>query len=99
MTEDGEDEVQSVVSVLVDDEIIVCDCCGKDNLKHTLEIITPYEDPVNLGVICAGQWFKANLTGNIYYAARKLENQIKQMTAEATENVLNEILADMEKVK
>jgi len=87
--EDLNDELPIFVTLNFD--VHQCDCCGKDNLKRTVRLEVPGGGLVHLGVICAGRWFKMNLTGNPYYAADRLAKKVRELDNSNVENTLADI--------
>lgn len=74
----------------LDFDVTQCDCCGKEKLKRTIEIA--FEDTsLHLGVICAGRWFKVNLTGNPHYAADRLLRILNNLNSEELQIIITEI--------
>lgn len=62
------------IKVKLIQDVNVCDCCGKKNLKRALRI--DHDRKIHLGVTCAGNRFNLNLSGNPYDAAKRLEYHI-----------------------
>lgn len=89
MENDADDDFP--IFVKVDDKIKTCCCCGKHNLKRTLQLSSVEMDEINLGVICASKWFNVNLSGNPFYAARRLEKHLRSMSQKDIEKVLSSI--------
>ena len=83
------DECVASVSLCLD--VNTCDCCGKDNLKRTVHVSLEDGGELYLGVICAGQWFKINMSGNPYYAADRLNKKIESMTSREIEALVDDI--------
>lgn len=68
-----------------------CDCCGKKNIKRTVEICSADIDPIYLGVTCGGEWFEVNLSGNPYKAIIRLNRKLKELSNEQIEEIINNI--------
>lgn len=77
--------------VTIDPTVKVCACCGKRRLKRTLKIDSPNIDQINLGVTCAGKWFKVNLSGNPFYAATRLQLHLRKLDDDTLEDILQGI--------
>lgn len=74
------------------DTVLQCSCCGKRNLKRTLEISGDDFETINLGVSCAGNWFKINLSGNPFYSAARLDRHLNNL-------LYKQIIETLEKVE
>lgn len=72
-------------------EVNTCDCCGKSNLKRTIQLDLPGGGALYLGVICAGRWFKLNMTGNPWYAADRLAKKLRKIKNEEISEIVQEI--------
>ena len=79
------------ITVSISDTVTQCQCCGKEKLKRTVCINHPELSPIYLGVICTGQWFSINMTGNAYYAAKKLENKFRTSSNEKIQDIIEKI--------
>ena len=66
-----------------------CSCCGKNNIKRTIEIVSDQIDPIYLGVSCAGQWFNVNLSGNPYMAASRLSKKLRSLDNSQIERIID----------
>lgn len=83
-----DDDIPIFVKLTTD--VNQCDCCGKTNLKRTVEIDLA-GGTINLGVTCAGKWFALNMSGNPYYAARKLDRKLRTMSNDDIEEIISDI--------
>ncbi len=68
-------------------EVSSCDCCGKEKLLKTFKIDT-YQGVMYLGYKCCARWFKVNMSGNRFYALKRLSNKINAMSGSELEEVL-----------
>lgn len=69
----------------------VCSCCGKQNIKRTIEISGADLDPVYLGVTCCGEWFNVNLSGNPYKSISRFNRVLRKLSNQEIENIVAEI--------
>lgn len=82
-------ELPALVQLIED--IHECDCCGRKGLKRAIELSLPHGVILYLGVVCAGRWFKMNLTGNPWYAADKLGRHLRTMDNKDIGGILDAI--------
>lgn len=92
MTDDEADDLAVEVSLCL--SVNQCECCGKDNLKRTVKLSLPEGGELYLGVVCAGQWFEINMSGNPWYAAERLSKKLAKMDSEKIESIVDEIQAE-----
>ncbi len=74
-----------------------CDCCKQTHMKRVFHISSTLMDDFDLGYVCAGYWFKLNLSGNITKARAKLAAKLNSMPTEEIMRILDQIIAEGEK--
>lgn len=77
--------------VSLNDTVRQCDCCGRKHMKRTFEISGADINPIHLGHVCAGEWFKLNLTGNKYKARARLANKINSLSSDEVSEIIEDI--------
>ena len=81
----------SKLSAKLSFKVLQCDCCGRINLKRTVEIKIE-GSTINLGVICCSLWFDLNMSGNPFGAAKRLSNKAKHYSEEDISEIYESIL-------
>lgn len=79
------------VYVKLDFNIHQCDCCGRKGLKRAINISSTDFNDLNLGVICAGRWFKLNLSGNPHSAVYKLQRKLRASSNAQISEIVQDI--------
>lgn len=74
-----------------------CDCCKHKHMKRTFCITSPLMEDFHLGYVCAGKWFKVNLSGNISRARRILQNKMNSMPYVELMRTLDLIVSERDK--
>lgn len=75
-------------------ELEFCHCCKRTHMRKVFHIESTLMDAFDLGYVCAGYWFKINLSGNITRARTKLERKLNSMPTQEVLGIVDRIFAE-----
>lgn len=71
-----------------------CHCCKRTHMRKVFHISSTLMDDFDLGYVCAGYWFKINLSGNITKARTKLQSKLNAMPREEVLSIVDRIFEE-----